>query len=73
MMHCGSGVLKGNYKGALAYLLSGVQKCGDLRGFLRDNDQFRILVKLKRYVSKATLVLLSYLSSPYLCLYTMGK
>ena len=35
-------VLKGNTEGAVAYLLSGVQKCEDLRGFLRDNDQFKI-------------------------------
>ncbi|XP_020609489.1 tetratricopeptide repeat protein 28-like isoform X1 [Orbicella faveolata] len=35
-------VLKGNTEGAVSYLLSGVQKCEDLRGFLRDNDQFKI-------------------------------
>ena len=35
-------VLKGSTEGAGSYLLSGIQKCEDLRGFLRDNDQFQI-------------------------------
>ena len=35
-------VLKGNAEGAVSYLLSGIQKCEHLRGFLRDNDQFKI-------------------------------
>ena len=35
-------VLKRNTEGAVSYLLSGIQKCENLRGFLRENDQFQI-------------------------------
>ena len=35
-------VLKKNTEGAVSYLLSGIQKCETLRGFLRENDQFQI-------------------------------
>ena len=35
-------VLKGNAEDALSYLLTGIQKCEDMRGFLSDNDQFKI-------------------------------
>ncbi|XP_078354411.1 uncharacterized protein LOC144639021 [Oculina patagonica] len=35
-------VLTGKVQEALSYLLPSIQKCEDLRGFLRDNDQFKI-------------------------------
>ncbi|XP_078352858.1 uncharacterized protein LOC144637674 isoform X1 [Oculina patagonica] len=34
--------LAGKIQDALSYLLPSIQKCEDLRGFLRDNDQFKI-------------------------------
>ena len=33
---------EGSIQEAFSYFLSGIQKCGDLRGFLRDNDHFKI-------------------------------
>ncbi len=35
-------LLTGKIQEALTYLLPSIQKCEDLRGFLRDNDQFKI-------------------------------
>ncbi|XP_078359151.1 uncharacterized protein LOC144643699 isoform X1 [Oculina patagonica] len=35
-------LFEGKIQEALSYLLSSIQKCEDLRGFLRDNDQFKI-------------------------------
>ncbi len=35
-------LFEGKTQEALSYLLSSIQKCEDLQGFLRDNDQFKI-------------------------------
>ena len=35
-------LVEGKIQEALSYLLLSIQKCEDLRGFLRDNDQFKI-------------------------------
>ncbi len=35
-------LLEGKIEGALLHLVPSIQKCEDLRGFLRDNDQFKI-------------------------------
>ena len=63
-------LLAGKIQEALSYLLSGIQKCEDLRGFLRDNDQFKISFSDKKMLPYLLLIVLfSSTGNPIKALY----